>query len=572
MQDEPESHDEVAGSSDGATGEREDAHDFTNELELAKTTLVEVSPGMAVVLGQVPEGLQLVDFGVVPAIDRAQLNQALGSVGNLATISGNLAEAATKAQGLFRVDDATLSLLKSGAEMASKDGAKLGAIFKNGELVAQARFIPASMTAGTAIAAIGPAVAMLALQMQLSEISSLVRENIALTSETLKIIRHDQWAELTGLSVNIERAVDEATQVQAVSSTTWESVSGDSSLLEKQLDQYRRHVGEHTKQLRGVRGTARRRYLENHAEAILFDANALLVSLKAHTGYQALRASRARANPDEARLAEVITDDLREQFEVSMSQAARLIKDLTRELRIIAELPGRAALPLSKKRRDSRASQLTCQQLLDAVQPLADSLNPPVKQLSTPAVTCMPEDIDLNQYLHVLRWFLEDDEALGAIAFAYEPGAHNFAGIIPAALGARIDATWSALKPNKRATVIDKIATPILVAVTDRRIIGASPRSLTHQGEIRDSIPLSEVQFVRSQSMQANAVRPTIDIITEGRDVKWMFPEEADSEHIDLLSQVIDTNIKDADSKRSLPVEELDSDSNRLLSGVEADN
>src|SRR5699024_11391121 len=110
MQDEPESHDEVAGSSDGATGEREDAHDFTNELELAKTTLVEVSPGMAVVLGQVPEGLQLVDFGVVPAIDRAQLNQALGSVGNLATISGNLAEAATKAQGLFRVDDATLSL------------------------------------------------------------------------------------------------------------------------------------------------------------------------------------------------------------------------------------------------------------------------------------------------------------------------------------------------------------------------------------------------------------------------------------------------------------------------------
>src|SRR5699024_3207793 len=299
--------------------------------------------------------------------------------------------------------------------------------------------------------------------------------------------------------------------------------------------------------------------LENHAEAILFDANALLVSLKAHTGYQALRASRARANPDEARLAEVITDDLREQFEVSMSQAARLIKDLTRELRIIAELPGRAALPLSKKRRDSRASQLTCQQLLDAVQPLADSLNPPVKQLSTPAVTCMPEDIDLNQYLHVLRWFLEDDEAPGAIAFAYEPGAHNFAGIIPAALGARIDATWSALKPNKRATVIDKIATPILVAVTDRRIIGASPRSLTHQGEIRDSIPLSEVQFVRSQSMQANAVRPTIDIITEGRDVKWMFPEEADSEHIDLLSQVIDTNIKDADSKRSLPVEELDS-------------
>lgn len=445
-----------------------------------------------------------------------------------------------------------------------------GLFFKNGELVAQARFVPASMTAGTAIAAIGPAVAMLALQMQLSEISSLVRENIALTSETLKTIRHDQWAELTGLSVNIERAISEATQVQAVSSTTWESVLGDSSLLEKQLDQYRRNVGEHTKQLSGVRGTARRNYLENHAEAILFDANALLVSLKAHTGYQALRAARARSNPDEARLVEVITDDIREQFEVSMSQAARLIKDLTRELRIIAELPGRAALPLSKKRRDSKASQLTCQQLLDAIQPLADSLNPPVKQLSTPTVTCMPEDIDLNQYLHVLRWFFEDDESLNAIAFAYEPG--TLAGIIPTALGARVDATWSALKPNKRATVIDKIATPTLVAVTDRRIISASPRSLTRQGEISDSTPLSEVRFVRTQSMQSNAVRPTIDIFTEGRDVKWMFPEEADPAHIDLLSQVIEAGMKTAKSIRSIPMGDHQLDSNGVLSDAKEDN
>ncbi|MDN5912857.1 MAG: hypothetical protein L0H71_09305 [Yaniella sp.] len=296
--------------------------------------------------------------------------------------------------------------------------------------------------------------------------------------------------------------------------------------------------------------------------------------MKAHTGYQALRAARARSNgetsDDEAKLVEVITVDTSEQFEVSISLAAGLVKDLTRELRIIAELPGRAALPLSKKRRASKASQLTCQQLLDSIQPLADSLNPPGKQLHAPAVSCVPEGIDLDQYLHVLRWFIEDDESLSAIAFAYEPGTHNFAGIIPAALGARVDATWSALKSNRRATVIDKIATPTLVAVTDRRIISASPRSLAHQGEIRDSVPLGEVQFVRTQSMQANAVRPTVDIITADRDVRWMFPEEADPKHIDLLSQVIDAGMKDAQSIRSLPEEDPEFDSNRLLSEVEA--
>jgi hypothetical protein len=412
--------------------------------------------------------------------------------------------------------------------------------------------------------------------MQLSEVSSLVRENIALTSATLKTIQHDQWAELTGVAANIERAVSEATRVQTVSSTTWDSVSGDSALLEKQLDQYRRNVGEHTKQLSEVRGTARRHYLENHAEAILFDANALLVSLKAHTGYQALRAAHARSNAetsdDEAKLVEVITSDTREQFQVSMPQARRLVKDLTRELRIIAELPGRAALPLSKKRRASKASRLTCQQLLDAIQPLADALNPPVQQLQAPSVSCVPEGIDLDPYLHVLRWFIEADESLSAIAFAYEPGTHNFAGIIPAALGARVDATWAALQTNKRATVIDKIATPTLIAVTDRRIISASPRSLTHEGEIRESIPLNEVQFVRTRSMQANAVRPTVDVITADRDVRWMFPEGTDPAHIDLFTQVIDTHVRDAQALRSLAEEDLEVGSNCPFSEVEAES
>lgn len=82
----------------------------------------------------------------------------------------------SSAQGLYRVNDATLSILKSGGELAAKDGAKLGAVLKDSQIVAQARFIPAStLTAATAIADIDPAVAMLTLQIQLREISNLVR-------------------------------------------------------------------------------------------------------------------------------------------------------------------------------------------------------------------------------------------------------------------------------------------------------------------------------------------------------------------------------------------------------------
>ena len=556
MQDEPDTTAEADEPSNHLFNQTESKESFTNELVSSNTTLVEISPGMAVAFGEVPDGLQLADLGLVPALDRLQLNRALGSVSNLATITGNLAEASASAQGLFRVNEATLALLKSGAEMASKDGAKLGAIFQNGKLVGQARFIPASMTAGTAIASIGPAVAMLALQMQLSEISGLVQANIALTSQTLKTIRHDQWSELTGLAGAIDRAISEATRVQAVSPTIWESVSGNRAILEKQLEQYRLNVGEHARQLSLAQGTARRHYLESNAESILFDVNALLVSLKAHTGYQALRASRARShaetNEHEAKLVEEIMADTREHFDGSMTQATRLIHDLTRELRIIAELPGRATMPLSKKRSAAKASQLTCRQLLEAIQPVADSLSPPAKPLQSPKVSCMPAHIDIEQYLRVLRWLIQDQEVLQAIAFAYEPGRHNLAGVIPAALKARVDATWSALDSSKRAAALQKVAAPTLIAVTDKRIIRASPRALAAQGQIFDSIPLNEIQFVRPRSMQDQPVRPTIDVITANRNVRWMFPEEAETEHIDLLSRVIDDSKNEAQTVRPL--------------------
>lgn len=527
------------------------------DLDTLKTTLVEVSPGVAVVLGEVPDDLKLIDFGVVPSFDRLQLNQALGSLGSIAGIAGGLANLSAGAQGLFRVDDATLALLKGGAKMAVKDGAKLGSLFQNGKVVAQARFIPISMTVGTAIAAIGPAVAMLALQMQLSEISGLVQTNIALTSQTLKTIRHDQWSELTGLSGAIDRAISEATRIQAVSPTIWESISGSSAVLGKQLDQYRLNVGEHVRQLGRVRGPARRRYLEDHAEAILFDANALLMSLKAHTGYQTLRAARARLNAvdseHEGRLVEEITTDAREQFDVSMAHATALIRDLTRELRIIVELPGRATLPLSKKRRTSKASRLTCKQVLDAIHPLADALNPPIEPLQTPDVCCMPADLELEKYLRVLRWFVEDDEPLKAIAFPYEPGRHHLDDVVPVALGVRVDASWSALDSRKRAAVVDKLASPTLIAVTDRRVICASARTLVIDGQIQNSIPFGDIRFVRPRAVHGDAVRPTIDVITSQQNVRWMFPEEADTDDIDSLSRLIDRGAKDAQPRQSLP-------------------
>lgn len=512
----------------------------SDALELAaSTTLVEVSPGVAVVFGEVPDGLELINLEMVPSFDRAQLSNALGSLGNAGTIVGNVAEAVSSAQGVFRVNDATLSLLKSGGQMAAKDGAKLGAIFKNGELVAQARFIPASMTAATAIAAIGPAVAMIALQMQLSEISSLVRSNIQLTTQTLKAIRNEQWAELEGLAESVDEAIREARELDTVTGSVWEPIASSRNSIRKQLKLYRKNVAGHVQDLGKLEGRARRHHLESNAEAIVFDTYALLSSLKTYAEYQAVRAALARArsiNDDsEAQLFDRITRKTPAEIDDSLSEIRSLTESLVRELRIIAELPGRATVPLTKRRKDAKASQFTCQQILEAIEPLADMLHPAFEMPAVPETVCAPDGLEIGPYLHVLRWFLEDGEMLRGVAFPYEVGARNRAGVVPAILAKRVDATWDALAPGRAGAIVEKFASSTFVAVTDRRIITANPGNLLRRGELGPIYPLDEVRNVRGRLHRGAGVRPTIDVATEELDLHWMFPDAAVHEDIDCL-------------------------------------
>lgn len=521
--------------------------------EATTTTLVEVTPGIAVVFGEVPEGLELFDLDLIPSFDRAQLNTALGTIGNIGTVVGNAAEALSGVQGLYRVNDATLSLLQSGGKMAAKDGAKLGAIFQNGKIVAQARFIPASMTVGTAMATIAPAVAMLALQMQLGEISGLVRTNIALTTQTLKSIRHEQWSELEALVEAVDQAIGHARSIEAVPDSVWDSIAASYPSLLKQMKLYRKNVTEYGQELGKLNGRPRRQFLESNAEAMVFDTYALLSSLKAYAAYQAIKAVRARTrgadDASEARLFEVITRDTPIEIQAARDEIASLTKELVRELKVIAELPGRAGLPLSKKRRDGKASKLTCAQLLEAIGPVANLIHPPIDKLTAPSVVLAPEGLDLDPYLQVLRWFMDDAEVLQGIAFPHEASG-TLASLVPAVLAKRVDASWDGLAARKAAAIVDKIASSMFVAVTDQRVVTASPRALLREGELGAVFPLSEVRYVRPRRNQADSVRSTISIATDRKDLTWMFPAAANDEQIDQFVSVVEDGVHSVTTKQ----------------------
>src|SRR4051794_34211357 len=82
----------------------------------ASTVLAEILPGVAVVFGEVPAELEigLIGFGLVPAADRTQISTFLASIGNTATVAGNLGNAFASAQGLYRLGSTTQALLKAG--------------------------------------------------------------------------------------------------------------------------------------------------------------------------------------------------------------------------------------------------------------------------------------------------------------------------------------------------------------------------------------------------------------------------------------------------------------------------
>lgn len=504
-----------------------------NDSTTASTVLAEVLPGVAVVFGEVPAelNLELIDFGLVPVADRTQISTYLASIGNTATVAGNLGNAFASAQGLYRLGSETQALLKAGGTLAVKDGANLGAVFNNGKIVGQARLVPVAAI-GTAqlAAAIGPALAMIALQMQLNEVTGLTRTNIALTSQVLTTVRHEQWAELTSLVASIDRAVDQAREIESVPASLWNSVAGNAAPLLKQVELYRLNVSNHIQQIRhDIPG--RRAYLETNAEAILFDAHALLSSLKAWTGYQALHAARARAagaaDPDEARLVDVIARDTRTALEPALAETTSLVDALTRELRIIVELPGRNALPLSVKRKDSAAARLTSARLLEAIQPLADALHPPAPPLEAPGAVCAPKSLNLEPYLRILRWFVEDGESLRVLGFPDQPDASDpLSSILNGARG-------------KLAAVRDKAPAKTLVAVTDRRIIMATTNTFLERGEIRQEIPLSQVRYVRALISQDKSSRPAIDLITRDENIRWLFQVDIDGTHVGMLAAVL---------------------------------
>lgn len=524
----PDCDDGEVQASVGSEGELLELQPHAEGAE--QTVIAEVAPGVAVVFGPHPLDLELVDIGFVTSADLAQLSNVLSVMGNTATVAGNVGQALSTFQGLYRVNDATQALLASGAKLAVKDGANLGTMLTS-EGLKQARFIPLTgLTAAQTAAAIGPAVATIALQMQLSEITSLVKKNVALTRQVHEALERDQRAELAGLVATIDRAVARAKELESVPASLWDTVAGSEAALWKQQELHRDKVRHHVQQIGSGDTRARSDYLRFNAQSIALDTTALLSSLKAWTGLQALHAGKARTagrdDPDEQRLVEVIARDTRTEVESSMIEIRTLTDALTRELRLVADLPGRQTLSqsLPRARSEAKAARATAASLLKSVSPLAEALHPPPPPLSPPRVICIEDGVDLAPFLKVLRWFLDDDEVIHAMGMSEREPAGR---VVAEAIG----------KARERlAAARDKAVSRTLVVVTDRRLLTADTDAFLDEGAVSHDFPMEHIRYVRSTTAGTNDEPSLVDLTTRDVDVQLRFTTAASAQINALVS------------------------------------
>ncbi|WP_327040889.1 hypothetical protein OG400_25985 [Micromonospora ureilytica] len=451
-------------------------------------SLVEIEPGLAVLFGDEPP----VGFDVIPfEMMSPQANQGLTDKLAMASGIGNLAaqgaQGATTVQGLVRLAPETMQALKTAQPMTS-GGWNLGSLVTSkGKIAASVRWAPVTgAQAASILTALGPAAALLALQVQLASISRRVDENIQLTRDVLRALHEDQWATLLGLHETTIRAVREAQAVGSVNDHVFASIATRDADLRKQRHLFMSLVRRHITAL-ATDGQSRRAYVQQNVDQILADAHGMLMAEWSWYRSQVLRAghiSRDEANAaeNERLLAELVAETQREHTR-AMDDVGDLLAGLERQCRLMAELPAELSLPFTTKRQNIRHAVGMAEALAERVATLRNRVHTQPAPLDPPLTVfaeAVPDDV-----LRILRWVVPGEEALLAIA----------------------DVNLDRL-----------VGEDAYLGVTPARLFISTQSAIRKQGVIEREFPLADVRYVRFRERDKRG--PVLDIITTDENIK----------------------------------------------------
>ena len=474
------------------------------------------------------DSIEVIRPPLMPERAKGQLAESIGNVAAVANLGAQTATAMGAFQGLVQLTPATMEALQFAAPLTS-GGVNLGSLVDaSGHIVHSVQWVPAGATGLAAgLAAVGPAVAMLAVQLQLAKISSLVSENLRLTDELLRAVRIERWAEVEGLHEAMLKAVGEAGHIGEVSDPIWQNVASHEAELDKVRHEFLEKVATHAAGLGELKGhSERREFLVHHGEAILRDTQALFRAQAAWFTYQAVRAGHlhylADSNPTNAVLLEKVVADARAGHQRDLQAARQLLRQLHWEASLMAELPGKRTLPFGKSKRAAKDVAASSRRLRKQLALLGEEIDAYEPQPQTPELSAFEDGIP-DLVPRVLQWHLVDDEKLLALTTA--------------------------------KAEVDSIDDWSYIAVTDRRLLVADRDALKRRGEVGVKISLDDVRYVRFEpSSESSKARSSLDVITPALDGKFRFGawagEGGKAEEVEKIARLLR-------SRMHLPPEEV---------------
>ena len=476
------------------------------EARGAEATLLEVEPGVAVLLGdRVPAGLEVEPFGLGRRGDREvvhALSNAVGAANLAAQGIGGLASV----QGLVRLAPETIRNLGT-MQTVAKDGYYLGTLTRGGKFAASVRWAPATgAQMGAIVASLGPALALLTIGAQLTATSSKVDENIELTRDVLRALREDHWNRLGGLCDTIAGAVGEAREVGTVTSRTLDRVKSLEDSLHKERRAFAGYLDKHLQSLDA--GYADRRdYLRDKAEEIVADVQGFVMAETAYYRYQTLRAAEIAADDHRSAGDDELMRHLARQIPAerrrSMELIAGVLEQLDAHCHLAAESSGRTWSLRDLRSRRSSGVDRAVSAMIEYVDRLRGAVYEEPLVLS-PGIKVVKDDAS-NRALGILRWALPREEPLLALAEVSQwrlTGAASYLGVTPT------------------------------------RFFLTSQSALTGDGSIERSVSLSDLRYVRLRMEKEGA---TLDIITRDENITVSFDDWAvDDAHAEGVRRVAD--------------------------------
>lgn len=461
------------------------------------TALVQVEAGLAVLFGDhIPDGTEVIPFTLISESTRDSVSVAIANAAGFGNVAAQGVNGAMQAQGLVRLAPQTIEALKTAAPLV-KDGWNLGSLASGGKIATSVRWLPAGgATAASVVASMGPAIAMMAIQYQLNQISELAQHNIELTSKVLQVVRQEQWSAVTGYHNTLLKEFGHARAIGAVTDAIYKEIRGFQGELSTQWDLSQKAAQVHVKELRSKSGPKeRQQYLIDNGEAIIADVQALMLTQVSWFLYQAMRAGHllntAESNPKDQALLTKLMADARALHEKTLDETDWLLEQLAREFAVVGELPGKRTFKIGGKARAAKDAARMARQLQTALAAIRGERAPMEPEpLHLPSIRVFEGDIP-EELKRVLPLRLRNGERVLALADA---SCDRWD------LHVR-DAGW--------------------IAITDRRLLITKQDSLRRLGAIDIELDLDDLRYVRRHDRSDKA--PVLDVITRESSLTLKF-------------------------------------------------